>query len=203
VNVVGLAPTLPRALRRSEVISVPEARMAGRAPTTPPLTGEWHIDPESARVSFAGRAAPVAPTFRASFTRVTGRIRLAEEPERSHVHVDVDVASMTTGNRAYDELLAALDPFDVEQHPTAHFRSTAVRWQAGTALVQGLLTMHGRTEPVDLSVTHRLHDEVALVRASGQVNRLDYGVRCDLPGISRLVPKTMQLQIDVRLAPTD
>ena len=42
------------------------------------------------------------------------------------MRVEVDVTSMTTGNRAWDEVIGAVDPFDAGRFPLAVYESTRV-----------------------------------------------------------------------------
>jgi polyisoprenoid-binding protein YceI len=164
-----------------------------------PTTGLWQIDPARARVAFAGRVARLAPSFRARFDDIGGSVQIGDTPEDSTVSVDVRLASMTTGNRTWDELLRTLDPFELERFPVATYRSTCATWRGTKGSVLGRLTMHGATRPVRLLVEHEFDatSGATAFRATGSVNREEFGVRCDLPGLSRLVPREMQLEIDV------
>lgn len=67
----------------------------------------WTIRPDEACVSFSGRVSRFTPVVQARFTGVSGTVSPAG------IDVEVDVRSLTTGNRAYDDVLSALDPFDV------------------------------------------------------------------------------------------
>jgi polyisoprenoid-binding protein YceI len=62
---------------------------------------------------------------------------------------------VTAGSVDGDARLRSPDHLDVARHPTAEFRSTHVDWHGSTALVNGLLTMVGATDAVDLDVRYR------------------------------------------------
>lgn len=157
-----------------------------------PVSERWRIRPDDARVELSGRASRFAPVFRGRFTSVAGTVR----PDA--VDVDVDVTSLTTGRRAYDELLAAADPFEAARHPVAAFRSEQVRWAGGRAVVDGHLVLRGRSAPVRLLATRTdVSDGVARLCASGRVDRRAYGLRLDLPGCRALVPSQLDLSIEV------
>jgi hypothetical protein len=47
-----------------------------------------------------------------------------DQPERSHVEVDLKVASLGTGNPDRDGHLRSADFFDADKYPTITFRST-------------------------------------------------------------------------------
>lgn len=167
---------------------------------TPPA-GRWSIDPGRARVAFSGRAGVLAPTVSARFADVTGRITVGPDsrPARHGVRVEVDVTTMTTGNRAYDEVVGAVDPFDAARFPLAVYESTRVLWTGRGADIEGRLTLRGVTRVVALSASYdigRAGDRM-VVRAGGTVDREAFGLRFDVPGVGRLVPRRLRLEIDV------
>ena len=161
-----------------------------------PPEGTWAIDPDRARVAFTGRSSFLAPTISARFTEVTGTVEVGR---RHSVRVEVDVASMTTGNRAYDDVISSFDPFDGARFPVAVYESTAVAWTPDGAQIDGTLTLRGVTRPVTLTAAYdvgRSGDQM-LVRAGGSVDRAAFGVRFDVPGVGRLVSRVLRLDIDV------
>ena len=162
-------------------------------PALPLTAGRWLLDPARASVAFSGRASRLAPTFAAVFPGVRGGIDLDD----GSLDVALDVAGMTTGNRAWDDLLRALDPFDAQRHPVATYRGR-VDWDGGSGRVSGVLSLRGVSRPVPLEAQLLAagRDEVRL-RATGSVDRRHLGVRCELPGIARLVPDVLRLEIVV------
>ena len=161
-----------------------------------PPEGSWAIDPARAVVAFAGRSSFLAPTISARFADVTGRVEVGAEHS---VRVEVDVTSMTTGNRAYDEVISAVDPFDAAHFPVAVYRSTAVAWTPDGALIDGTLTLRGVTRTVSLTAGYdvgRRADRM-LIRAAGSLDREAFGIRFDVPGVGKLVPRVLRLDIDV------
>lgn len=165
--------------------------------TAPPASGRWLLDPSTADVAFSGRATRISPVVRARFTGVSGSV--VAGPEGTCVSVDVDVRTMTSGHRGYDELLAAVDPFSVEAFPTAHYRGTAVDWRDGVATVQGSLALRGAVRPVVLHARHAASSrgDRLVVQAHGDVDPAAFGVRLDVPGAGLLVPRRLRLAIRV------
>lgn len=161
-----------------------------------PPEGTWAIDPTRALVAFSGRTSFVSPTIRARFADVSGSVHVGAE---HGVQVDVDVTSMTTGNRAYDEIISAFDPFDADRHPMAVYRSSAVAWTPDGAVIDGSLTLRGVTRTVSLTATYDVGrgGDRMLVRAAGSIDRSAFGVTFDVPGVGKLVPRVMRLEIDV------
>lgn len=102
-----------------------------------PPAGAWAIDPARAVVAFSGRVSFLAPTISARFAGVAGQVEVADSC--GGVRVEVDVTSMTTGNRAYDEVIGAIDPFDAARFQLAVYESTRVLWTATGADIEGRL----------------------------------------------------------------
>jgi polyisoprenoid-binding protein YceI len=172
--------------------------------TTLPQAGSWTIDPSRAVVAFSGKASFLTPTISARFLGVRGVVTVTDGPRgpRGSVEVTVDVATLTTGNPVWDELIGSFDPFEAAHHPAAVYRSDAVTWGAGQATIDGTLTLRGVTRKVALSASYdvgRRADRM-LVRAAGSIDRSAFGVRFDVPGCGKLVPRVMRLEIDVDVA---
>ena len=160
------------------------------------LLDQWRVRTDDACVLFRGRASRFLPTVQARFTHVSGTL------SESSVDVDVDVRSLTTGNRAYDDLLAAADPFDASRHPVATYRSEGVLWVGDRAVVSGALSLRGRTASVQLQASYVVvQDGTARLSATGRVDRRAFGLRLEVPGCGALVPSHLDLMIDVTAEP--
>lgn len=166
-------------------------------PATPPETGTWVLDPGTAVVGFRGRAHRFAPAVAALFEGARGTLELLSGG-RGTVDVEVDVACMTTGCAAYDELLARADPFDAVRHPVARFSSSRVTWGAGAAVVEGTLSAGGGCAPVTLAGAYRTSGDRTALRASGSVDRRALGLSVDVPGLGLLLPARLDLHVDVQ-----
>jgi polyisoprenoid-binding protein YceI len=74
-------------------------------------------------------------------------------PERSHVRMTVQAASIDTRNDGRDRALRSDDFFDVEHYPTLTFVSTSVTPRSGNLLdVTGDITIHGVTKHITIPV---------------------------------------------------
>jgi len=88
--------------------------------------GTWNIDPSNSTIAFSVRHMVVSKT-RGRFNKWSGKLRFdAGNPATSSVEVDIDPASLDTGDAQRDDHLRSPDFFDVEKHPTASFRSSKV-----------------------------------------------------------------------------
>jgi polyisoprenoid-binding protein YceI len=183
--------------------TIPRQRTTGRRPAkrdaAVPHAGLWVLDPGAATVAFTGKASRLAPTVGARFGGVTGSVLVLEDATASVVDVEVDLRTMTSGTRAWDDLVAALDPFEVGRFPTATYRSSGVRWHGDSAEVTGELVLRGVARSVPLTARYAVlagGKRLALT-AEGVVNRSDFGIRCEVPGAALIIPRLMTLQIAV------
>ena len=114
------------------------------------LAGTWQIDPVHSTVGFAAKHAMVATT-RGRFESYTGGATIdAANPENSSLWVDIDAASVSTGNEQRDGHLKSADFFHVEKHPHVSFKSTAVKVDDDEIVTAGDLTVAGVTHPVEI-----------------------------------------------------
>ncbi len=118
--------------------------------TMVPTPGVYDIDPKHTTAEFVARHLMITKV-RGRLDDVSGTIHIAEVPEGSSVEVTIDAKSVHTGEEQRDAHLRSADFFDVEEHPTWTFKSTAVEhvrdnlWK-----VTGDLTIRATTRPVVL-----------------------------------------------------
>ena len=171
-----------------------------------PVAGVYEIDGAHTSVEFVGRHLMITKV-RGRFGDVRGRITIGEEPENSHVEVEIAAASLSTGNDDRDAHLRSGDFFDVEHYPTITFRSTAVRaLRDNTFELVGDLTVRGATRPVTLRVDFEgggaspMGDQRIGFSAATEVNRDDFGltwnVALETGGL--LVGKTARIELAVQ-----
>jgi polyisoprenoid-binding protein YceI len=175
-----------------------------------PVAGVYEIDAPHTSVEFVGRHLMITKV-RGRFSAVRGQITIAEDPTDSHVEVEMDVASLSTGNDDRDEHLKSGDFFDVEYYPTITFASTAVKaLRDNTWEVVGDLTVHGTTKSVTLQVdfdgggASPMGDERIGFSAATEVNREDFGltwnVALETGGI--LVGKSARIELAMQAIAT-
>lgn len=171
-----------------------------------PAAGTWAIDPGHAEVAFVGRHFGLTKV-RGRFTGVDGAVHITDDVTDSTVEVTIDMASVDSGSTDRDDHLRSADLFDVEQHPTATFRSTRVETDGTTGTVHGDLTIKGVTRAVALDVEYLGHardpwdNERAVFSAAATVNRDDWGISWNmvLDAGGLLVSKEIRLEIEVEL----
>ena len=151
-------------------------------------TGTYVIDPAHSRIGFVARHAMVTKV-RGAFNEYEGSGYFdAEDPTRSHLSITIQAASIDTRNADRDAHLRSNDFFDMENHPTIEFRSSAVEVVDDTTYrVTGDLTIKGTTRPVtfDLEYTGTAVDPFGNTRlgleGSVVVNRKDWGLTWNAP----------------------
>jgi polyisoprenoid-binding protein YceI len=174
--------------------------------TVQTLTGDYDIDPAHSRLGFAAKHAMVA-TVRGQFAVYSGEVHLDEEnPANSRVRLEIDTASVDTGNADRDTHLRSGDFFDVETHPKITFVSKTVKKvDDDVYTLIGDLTINGKTNPVsvDFELAGTANDPWGNVRAGFEgkatVNRrdwgLDFNVALDKGGV--LVGEKIKLEFDI------
>ncbi len=171
-----------------------------------PAAGTWAIDPGHAEIGFVGRHFGLTK-IRGRFTAVEGTVQVAGEPTDSTVEVAIDMASVESGSTDRDNHLRSSDFFDVDNYPTAHFRSTAVTVEGTRGTVAGELTITGVKRPVVLDVEYLGYardpwdNDRAVFSATAIVDRDDWGLTWNmvLDNGGLLVSKQINLEIEVEL----
>jgi polyisoprenoid-binding protein YceI len=171
-----------------------------------PAAGTWQIDPGHAEVGFVGRHFGLTKV-RGRFTGVDGAVVVADDPNDSSVQVTIDMRSVSSGDQSRDDHLRSADFFDVEHHPTATYRSTAVHVDGTSGTIDGDLTIKGVTRPVRLWMDYLGHatdpwgNDRAIFSASSKINREDWGLTWNmlLEAGGLLVSKEITLEIEVEL----
>ena len=148
------------------------------------LASDWDIDSGHSRVGFAVRHMMVS-TVHGTFDKYTGTVALDDaDVTRSKVHLEIDAASVDTGNAKRDEHLKSPDFFDVAHYPKIIFDSTHVDKRGADGLtVAGNLTIKNVTKPVTLTVSNlsgEVKDPWGGTRrgatAQAKINRKDFGL---------------------------
>ena len=171
-----------------------------------PAAGTWKFD--QAHTALLAEARHLMVTkVRGRFTDFTGTLHVAEVPEESFVEVEIQAASIDTGNPDRDGHLKSGDFLDVENHPTLTFRSTGVELGEGSEFkVPGELTIRGITRPVVLNAEYlgATGDPWGNTRvgfsATTEIDREDFDMTWNMAletgGV--LVSKKIKIELDVQ-----
>jgi polyisoprenoid-binding protein YceI len=141
----------------------------------------WTIDPVHSELTF--RIRHYVTKVRGTFGKWSGSI--TADPRNiaaGAVSVSVDAKSIDTNNENRDTHLRSNDFFATDSFPTLEFKSTGVTVRGDEILIQGNLTIRGRSKPVTLTgslggVTKDAQGKERIgFEASTKINRMDYGV---------------------------
>jgi len=149
----------------------------------------WTVDPVHTTISFRVRHLGLS-SVRGQFTRFRGDLELDDDasPTSGRGSVEIEAASLTTGNEQRDGDLRGPNFLDVENHPTVRFALQSVTRATGdTFTVIGDLTIRGVTRRVMLTYEHAgtTTDPYGQVRLggslSGVIERSDWGLTWNVP----------------------
>jgi len=176
------------------------------APQT--LTGDYDLDSVHSRLGFAAKHAMVT-TVRGQFTDYTAEVHLDEEDvANSTARIEIDAASIDTGNSQRDDHVRSADFFDAEKYPKITFVSTsAERVSDDEFILHGDLTIRDTTKPVSVNFekTGAAVDPWGNFRVgfegSATINRSDWGVSFNAPlGTGGLViSEKIKLEFDLAI----
>ena len=145
---------------------------------------KYTIDSNHTYPSFATDHFGGVSTWRGKFNKTTGTIVLDREAQAGSIDVTIDASSVDFGNDKLNDHARSPDMLDVAKYPTAAFTGKLGKFVNGApTVVDGSLTLHGVTKPVQLTVdsflckTHPMtKKEFCGANVSGKINREDFGV---------------------------
>lgn len=112
----------------------------------------YKFDPEHRFVSFTIRHFSVG-TMRVRFNDIKGHVRFDEQSKRiQELVIEIDPASIDTGNSELDEGLKSNFWLDVQKFPKIGFQSSKFEYNDGGFVVTGQFTMKGETREISFPV---------------------------------------------------
>lgn len=173
----------------------------------------WTLDTAHTTVGFSAKHLGVA-TVRGRFTRFDGTIELDDpnDPTTAKGRIEIDAASIDTGNEQRDAHLRGPDFFDAERYPTIVFESRGVtRSTDGDYQVVGDLTIKDVTREVRLDYEHAgaVTDPYGHTKVGGSLtgtlNRTDWGLTWNVPlgGGGLLVSEKIRVEVDGEIAQSE
>jgi polyisoprenoid-binding protein YceI len=151
--------------------------------TTTTGTRTYVIDPAHSSAHFSVRHLMISKV-RGAFKKISGTVNLPESgPIPSAISVEIDAASIDTGEEQRDGHLKSADFFEVEKFPNLTFTSTSITPSGSESFdVAGDLEIHGVKQPVTITVNVAGqgkdpwgNDRIAY-EASFKINRKDHGL---------------------------
>ena len=144
----------------------------------------YNLDPSHTYPSFEADHMGGLSTWRGKFTRSSGTVVLDAEKKTGTVEVNIDVDSIDFGMTKMNDHAKTEDMFDVAKFPTATYKGKLAKFKDGKpTAVEGELTLHGVTKPVNLQINRflckphpMLKKEVCGANALATFNRKDFGI---------------------------
>jgi len=168
----------------------------------------WIIDPDHACATFAVRHFMIANVV-GLFGKITGIITF-DPSDASHlaVEAEIDVSSISTGNKARDEHLLSPDFLDAAKFPMITFRTKKVE-AAGKnrGNVTADLAIRGVTRPISFEfeflgpVKSPFSGKSCIgFRGTTKIDRADYGIELSytMEGGGLVVAKEVDITFDVQ-----
>jgi polyisoprenoid-binding protein YceI len=175
------------------------------APFATAQTSTWAIDPAHSQIEFVVRHLTLS-NIHGRFGNLKGNIIMNDaDVTKSTVQVTIDVTSLDTGVPQRDGDVKGPGFFDTAKFPTATFTSTSVSKNGDHLTVNGDLTLHGVTKPVQLDVEGPSGPVPGMDKkphsgfsATTTFNRKDFGVGANAP--ATMVGDDIKLTIDLDVA---
>lgn len=169
------APTpVPEASAAASPTPSPSASASAAATDAAVPVRSWKVAPGGTlafRTDYSGEA------INGRFTRWTADIQFSpDDLEHSKIAVDVDLASVSSGDSERDDTLKGDDFFGVAAHPKARFTATRIRKQGSGYVADGTLALAGASRPVPVAFTLKIDGTHAQASGTATVKRLAFGV---------------------------
>lgn len=179
-------------------LSLTAAPTAAQAPATPGRpnpalvkAGTYPVDPNHTQVTWTVNHLGFS-LLQGQFGASGGQITIdPARPEATKLEVTFDTGALSTTSAGFTTHLKSKDFFDTATYPTARFVSRNVQVNGDRATVTGDLTIKNITKPVTLQASFvgagpspRGGKLNFGFRATGQINRSDFGVGMAAPMVS-------------------
>jgi len=151
------------------------------------------LTPENTKIEFIGIHTGDKPDPRqGSFQELKGEA-VVEEGSLKSVSVEIETASITSEADKLTAHLKSADFFDVNEHPTAMFKSTKIEpGDDGMVAITGEFTLLGVTKPVSFPATVSTADGLTL-SAEFTLDRSEFGMEYSLDKIDKDVAMTITI----------
>jgi len=129
---------------------------------------------------------------RADFGHSSGFLAVDGTAKVVDIRIEIDAASLSSGNEVFDEMLHSEEFFDVTNYPTIAFQSSRLQFDQERLLeVEGLLTIKDITRPISLQVfdyrcgvTNVDGKRSCGAEATGSLSRSDFKMSRYVPFVS-------------------
>ncbi len=139
------------------------------------LTGTWVLDPSRTTIEFRTKAMWVM-NVKGTAKALAGS-GVVGDGEAVSGRFEVDMSSVSTGNKKRDDHLQSADFFDTTKFPTMTFEFTSSHLSGpGRATLTGTLNVHGQTRPLTVPAEFRASTDTVDVTAEFPIDRSQWGM---------------------------
>jgi polyisoprenoid-binding protein YceI len=145
----------------------------------------WRLDSARSQAEFRVPHFWGLATVKGHFKHLDGWLHVGHDG-RCEIELDLDAASLDTGNRKRDEHLRSPEFFDIDRHPTVSFRSTsAIDIGNGRLHVAGRLEAAGESAPLVLEAAFQQGDHGLEIAAATTVDQRRLGMTWSPLGMAK------------------
>ena len=144
---------------------------------------EWKLDLSHSSVGFSVPHLVVS-SVDGRFKEATAKVSLDEaDLTKSQISVEINTASVDTGDQKRDDHLKGPDFFDVKKFPKVTFKSTKIAKSGAAYKLTGDLTIRDVTKSVTLDATISAPvktpwgNQARAAKLSGKIKRSDFGLK--------------------------
>jgi polyisoprenoid-binding protein YceI len=154
----------------------------GTAAIAAPVT--YQVDSDHTYPTFEADHLGGLSYWRGKINSTSGTVTLDQEAQTGSVSVTMDINTIDFGHDGLNDHARTADMFDVANFPTATYTGDLADFVDGSPTrVDGELTLHGVTRPVDLTIERFVckphpftQQPVCGADASAQIDRSDFGI---------------------------
>lgn len=131
-----------------------------------------------------------------TFSGLTGSINFDNENiQNSKMNVEVDAASINTGNSKKDEDARGDSWFNVKKYPKIRFVSSSFTMSGSTIWMKGTLEIKGTKKEIQIPFTYHENDGKATFSSKFSIKRKDFGIKGPLMGA--IVGNSVDIELNV------
>jgi polyisoprenoid-binding protein YceI len=138
-----------------------------------PETGEYRIDPERSRVTYASRHMFGLGRVSAEFRISSGRLDVSPALAECRARATIDAASFASGNRRRDQDVKGHSLLDVGAFQRIEFFSTGLKEEDGSVVLAGVVAMHNVETAVQVKVLSWESPATGVIHMAAQARHLD------------------------------
>jgi polyisoprenoid-binding protein YceI len=143
---------------------------------------EWKFDPSHTNVGFSVPHLVIS-SVEGRFREASAKVTLDDaDLTKSQVSVEINAASIDTGDAKRDDHLKSPEFFDVKKFPKLTFKSTKITKAGAGYKLTGELTIRDKTKSVTLDATLSAPvktpwgNQARAAKVSGKIKRADFGL---------------------------